>query len=76
MEKLDKDKHSSLFRRFVNYGRIKFYNIDPRSEMLLEGLETPPSSVPDFMPMTNSVKFQFGINKLECLLLAGLSSQV
>jgi len=38
--------------------------------MLLEGLETPPSSVPDFMPMTNSVNFQFVANKLECLSIA------
>jgi len=27
MEKLAKDKHSSLLRMFVNYGRKKFYNI-------------------------------------------------
>jgi len=76
MEKLDKDKHPSLFRRFVNYGRKKYYNIDPRSEMLLEGWETPRSLVPDFMLMTNSVKFQFGTNKLECLILADLFSLV
>jgi hypothetical protein len=27
---LARDKHSSLLRKFVNYGRKKFYNIKPR----------------------------------------------
>ncbi len=29
-EKLSLDKHSSLLRTFINYGRKKFYNIGPR----------------------------------------------
>ncbi len=29
LEELAKDKHSSLLRKFVNYGRKKFYNIGP-----------------------------------------------
>jgi hypothetical protein len=29
MEKLDRDKHSSLLRKLVNYDRKKFYNIRP-----------------------------------------------
>jgi hypothetical protein len=28
------DKHSSLLRKFVNYGEKKFYNIRPRLEKL------------------------------------------
>ncbi len=31
MLKLARDKRSSLLRKFVNYGRKKFYNIGPRS---------------------------------------------
>jgi hypothetical protein len=27
LERIDKDKHSSLLRTFVNYGRKKFYKI-------------------------------------------------
>jgi hypothetical protein len=30
MLKFDRDKRSSLLRKFVNYGRKKFYNIGPR----------------------------------------------
>ncbi len=30
LEKLARDKHSSLLQRFVTYGRKKFYNIMPR----------------------------------------------
>jgi len=29
MERSARDKHSSLLRKFVNYGRKKFYNIGP-----------------------------------------------
>jgi hypothetical protein len=29
LERLAMDKHSSLLRTFVNYGRKKFYNIGP-----------------------------------------------
>ncbi len=29
LERLARDKHSSLLRTFVNYGRKKFYNVDP-----------------------------------------------
>ncbi len=28
LEKIAKDKPSSLLRKFVNYGRKKFYNVD------------------------------------------------
>jgi hypothetical protein len=35
---LAKDIHSSLLRKFVNYGRKKFYNIVPWLE-ILEGLQ-------------------------------------
>ena len=31
LEELAKDKHSSLLRKFVNYGRKKFYNTGPLS---------------------------------------------
>jgi hypothetical protein len=27
LERLDRDKHSSLLRKFVSYGQKKFYNI-------------------------------------------------
>jgi len=30
LEKLARDKHSSLLRTFVNYGHKKFYNVEPR----------------------------------------------
>ncbi len=30
LERLARDKHSSLLRKFVNYGQKKFYNIGPR----------------------------------------------
>ncbi len=30
LEKFSRDKHSSLYRKFVNYGVKKFYNIGPR----------------------------------------------
>jgi hypothetical protein len=30
MEKLARDKHSGLLRKFVTYGRKMFYNIGPR----------------------------------------------
>jgi hypothetical protein len=30
LERLVRDKHSSLLRKFVNYGQKKFYNIGPR----------------------------------------------
>jgi hypothetical protein len=29
LERLARDKNSSLLRKFVNYGREKFYNIGP-----------------------------------------------
>jgi hypothetical protein len=32
LEKLARDKHSSVLPKFVNYGRKKFYNIGPRPE--------------------------------------------
>ncbi len=32
LERLARDKHSSLLRKFVNYGNKKFYNIDPWPE--------------------------------------------
>jgi hypothetical protein len=30
LERLAMDKHSSLLRKFVNYGQEKFHNIGPR----------------------------------------------
>jgi hypothetical protein len=30
IDKLARDKHSSLLQKFLNYGRKKFYNIGPR----------------------------------------------
>jgi hypothetical protein len=30
IDKLARDKHSSLLQKFVNYGRKTFYNIGPR----------------------------------------------
>jgi hypothetical protein len=30
MESLDRDKHSSFLRTFVNYGRKKFYDVGSR----------------------------------------------
>ncbi len=37
MEKLARDRHSSLVRRFVNYGRKKFYYIGPTSSGIYFG---------------------------------------
>ena len=34
MERLARDKHSSLLQKFVNYGQKKFYNIGPRCTSL------------------------------------------
>ncbi len=31
LERLTMDEHSCLLRKFVNYGRKKFYNIGPRT---------------------------------------------
>ncbi len=31
LERPAKDKHSSLLRKFLNYGRKKFYNIGPKN---------------------------------------------
>jgi len=31
LESPAKDKHSSLLRKFINYGRKKFYNIGPKN---------------------------------------------
>ncbi len=43
LEKFASDKHSSLLRKFVNYGRKKFYNIDPWSQSaLLLGISNKP----------------------------------
>ncbi len=33
MRKLTKDKHSSLLRKFVNYGQEKFYNTGPGTRL-------------------------------------------
>ncbi len=33
LERLAKDKHSSLLQAFVNYDRKKFYNIGPKSRI-------------------------------------------
>jgi hypothetical protein len=33
VERLARDKHSSLSRTFINYDRIKFYYIDPGSTL-------------------------------------------
>ncbi len=33
-EKLVRDKHSSLLRKLINYGRKKFYNMGPRDQWL------------------------------------------
>jgi hypothetical protein len=40
MEKLEKDKHSSLIQKVFNYGRKKFYNIGPwaRADEFIETL--------------------------------------
>jgi hypothetical protein len=32
LERRARDKHSSLLRKSVNYGRTKFYNIGPRPQ--------------------------------------------
>ncbi len=32
LERLARDKHSSLLQKFVNYGQKKFYNIGPRAD--------------------------------------------
>jgi hypothetical protein len=32
LERLARDKHSSLLRKSVNYGQKKFYNIGPRPQ--------------------------------------------
>ncbi len=42
---LARDKHSSLLRTFVNYGRKKFYNIGPRSGRPPEMNETLPEKI-------------------------------
>jgi hypothetical protein len=34
LERLAKDKHSSLLQKSVNYGRNKFYDIDPSQNLL------------------------------------------
>jgi hypothetical protein len=34
LERLVKDKHSSLLGTLVNYGNIKLYNIGPRGQLL------------------------------------------
>jgi hypothetical protein len=34
LEKLDRDKHSSLLQKFVNYGRKMLYNIGPCFEIV------------------------------------------
>ncbi len=36
LEKLAKDKHSSLLQKFVNYGQKKFYNIGPSYTPVLD----------------------------------------
>ncbi len=36
------DKHSSLSRIFVNYGRRKFYDIGPRKELIEKYLQPEP----------------------------------
>jgi hypothetical protein len=40
MERLAKEKHSSLLGTFVNYGRQKFYKIGPRSSDQFETEKT------------------------------------
>ncbi len=35
LEKFARDKHSSLLRKLINYGRKKFYNIGPEGYLLL-----------------------------------------
>jgi hypothetical protein len=34
LERLARDKHSSLLRTLINYGRKKFYNIGPRANVI------------------------------------------
>jgi hypothetical protein len=34
VERLVKDKHSCLLRKFVNYGRKKIYNVGPRANVI------------------------------------------
>ncbi len=38
LERLARDKHSSVLRKFVNYGQKKFYNIGPRSQFYKNSL--------------------------------------
>jgi len=40
LERLARDKHSSLLRTFVNYDRKLFYNIEPR--LIYDGLKVKP----------------------------------
>ncbi len=44
LERLAKDKHSSLLRKSVNYGQKKFYNIGPRSAKVSGGFSASGSS--------------------------------
>jgi hypothetical protein len=43
LERIARDKHSSLLRKFVNYGQKKFYNIGHRKKMCFRGRCEYPS---------------------------------
>jgi hypothetical protein len=52
LERLARDKHSSLLQKTVNYGRKKFYNIGPRQDYMFEEMKKLSEKYPDFIRMS------------------------
>jgi len=55
LERLARDKHSSLLRKLVNYGRKKLYNIGPRPDINTANI--PPDWHDDHNKCNNSFNF-------------------
>ncbi len=60
LERLSRDKHSSLLRTFVNYGRKKFYNIGPMASKTKKKVFMTPTKC-------HCLKTDAGQNKLQRL---------
>ncbi len=69
-KKLTRDKHSSLIRKFVNYGQEKFYNIGPRGSSL--PLEFSPVCYTSALPA--NIRLKTDIDKHSSLLKYGVKN--
>jgi hypothetical protein len=56
LERLARDKHSSLLRKFVNYNCKKFYNIGPRLQEIVVTMSTAKMMAPHAVPEQNQNK--------------------